>query len=76
MKKLTEKECEEIYYALCTKRATIKEGRFDIPAEPSSAQPALLNAQLKAKNKQWVRELSAIIRKIGPDGCALYASQK
>ena len=74
MKKLTAKECEEIYYALETKWQAIAGGKYDmVPAEPGMPQDPT-DAD-KIWKKPWIKELKAIIKKIGPDGRTLCASQ-
>lgn len=66
MKKLTAKECEEIYYALISKRGDLLRGRYDMP----------FDACMPAECRRWARKLAVIIKKIGPDGRLLFKDEQ
>jgi hypothetical protein len=68
MKKLSRQECEEIYYALSTKQLRLESAYYHFSGEP----PEVADEDIKP----WIKDLKAILKKIGPDGKTLYASQK
>ena len=69
MKKLSRQECEEIYYALSTKQLRLESAYYYFSGEPL---PEVADEDIKP----WIKDLKAILKKIGPDGKTLYASQK
>ena len=72
MKKLSRQDCVEIYYALWTKQLKL-ESAVAVLTDPKQLAFA---ARQRARIHMMLDRLKAIIKKIGPDGKTLYASQK